>query len=175
MATTTTTSKNAAKKRRQRENRAANSLTSGAIVNPPIIISPNASATTATITNDPEHPDKEIEDLWRLAAQRAARKAWQRNYVEKQARLKAAATPQPPGNLWTDLCQEAENNYLKQQLRTAPIAVYTIVEPTAATTIPPTTQTDAATVPAWLADDDCDTVAKVKARLLGMEQNWAES
>ena len=49
---------------------AANSLTSGAIanINPPIIISLRAPATTATITNDPEHPNKEIEDLWGLAA-----------------------------------------------------------------------------------------------------------
>ena len=67
----TTTSKNAAKKRRQRENRAAANFTIPATIdmNPPAIIAPNASDTTTAIIDSSKYPDKEIEDLWRLAAQ----------------------------------------------------------------------------------------------------------
>jgi len=83
--------------------------------------------------------------------------------------------PVPAPNSSINVRQETDNYYCKLQLRTAPIAVCAIVEPTAATNIPTPTHTDPATVPAWLANDDCDTVAKVEARLLRMEQYWAES
>ena len=156
-------SKNAAKKRRQREN-CANSATPAIIADTstPAIIAPNTSDATTAATDTSEYPDKEIVDLWRLAAVRAARKAWQRNYVEKQARLKAEATPQPLWNIWSDLRQTAENYYHKQLFRTAPIAVYAIVEPTTATSPTPT-------------EDDMNTVKKVDAELLRMEKNWAET
>ena len=156
-------SKNAAKKRRQRENR-ANSATPAIIADTsmPAIIAPNTSDATTAATDTSEYPDKKIVDLWRLAAVRAARKAWQRNYVEKQAWLKAEATPQPLWNIWSDLRQTAENYYHKQLFRTAPIAVYAIVEPTTATSPTPT-------------EDDMNTVEKVDAELLRMEKNWAET
>ena len=50
-----------------------------------------------------------------------------------------------------------------------------IVEPTAATDIPPPVQTDPGTVPVWITNDDCDTVMKVEAKLLCMQEYWAES
>ena len=175
----TTTSKNAVKKRRQRENRAVANFTIPATIadtNPPAIIAPNISDTT--ITNNPQCPDKEIEDLYRLAARWAAKQAWQRKYIEKQAQLETTATPQPPWNIWTDLHQEAENYYCKQLFRTAPIAVHAIVEPNAtadiAFTIPTSTATDPATS-STLTDDDMDTVEKIEAKLAHMERDWAET
>ena len=86
-----------------------------------------------------------------------------------------AASAPPNWDQWCDVHQAAVNFYYKKLFGTAPIITNTIVEPTAATTIPPTMQTDPATVPTWLADDDCDTVAQVEARLLRMEQYWVES
>src|SRR5882762_5644571 len=139
----TTAAKKAAKKRRLREKRAAAHIPTAAedtaisnLSNPPAIISLNASDTATTAM---EYPDKAIKDLWRLVARRAAKQAWQDKYAKKQRRMIAASAP-------------------KQLLCTAPIAVYTIVEPTAAT---PPAKTDPATAPAWLVNvnDDCDTVA----------------
>ena len=74
-----------------------------------------------------------------------------------------------------DVRQAAVNFYYKQLYSTAPIAVNTIVKPTAATDIPPPMQTDPRTVPAWIVNDDCDTVTKVEAKLLRMQEYWAES
>jgi hypothetical protein len=161
-------SKNAAKKRRQRENRtAASSATPDTIAILPAIIAPNLSTATATVTNNPECPDKAIEDLWRKVAGRAAKKAWQDKYVKKQMRLRAEAQLATPSNAkpaaavqanpadsdtatlsanenaattllpvqfansLINIRQEVDNYYCKQLLRTAPIAVYTIVEPQA--------------------------------------------
>ena len=87
-------SKNAAKKWCQCENHAAaNSLilATTANTNPPAIISLNASTATTTMANNLECPNKAIKDLWRLVAKHAARKAWQCNYIEEQAWLKATA------------------------------------------------------------------------------------
>lgn len=110
----TPAAKKAAKKRRLRDKRAATNLPTPATIadtSQPAIIAPNESATTTTIIDNSECPDKEIEDLWRLVARRAAKKAWQRNYVEEQMRLRATATqsthedivptslPQPPHHL----------------------------------------------------------------------------
>ena len=119
------------------------------------------------------HPSEAIAQLWRLVARRAAKQAWQDDYVKEQ-RLIAACAP-PLWDLWGDVRQAADNYYYKHLFRTAPIAVYAIVEPTAATNNPPTMQTDTATVPAWIENDDCDTVAKVEAKLLRMQEHWAES
>jgi hypothetical protein len=77
---------------------------------------------------------------------------------------------QPPEPLWdslSDTHREAENYYCKQLLRTAPIATYLIVEP------PEYTET--VTPPAQSARDNGDTVEQVDAKLLRMEQHWAES
>ena len=86
-----------------------------------------------------------------------------------------SATSQP---LWNNfnVRQEAENYFHKQQLCTAPIATYSIVEPT--TTANPTTAPEyieTVTLPAQSARDDGNTVEQVDARLLRMEQYWAES
>jgi hypothetical protein len=143
-------SKNAAKKCRQREKRAAtNSATPTTVADtsPPAAITPNVSDTTTAATDDLEYPNKATEDLWRLVAQRAAKQAWQTKYAKKQRRLMATSAPPLWNDTWSDVCQVADNYYCKQLSHTAPIAVYTIVEPTAATTIPPTTQTDPTTVP----------------------------
>jgi hypothetical protein len=77
---------------------------------------------------------------------------------------------QPPEPLWdslSDTHREAENYYCKQLLRTAPIAAYLIVEP------PEYTKT--VTLPTQSAHDNGDTVEQVNAKLLRMEQHWAES
>jgi hypothetical protein len=77
---------------------------------------------------------------------------------------------QPPEPLWdslSDTHREAENYYCKQLLRTAPIAAYLIVEP------PEYTET--VTLPTQSAHDNGDTVEQVNAKLLRMEQHWAES
>ena len=77
---------------------------------------------------------------------------------------------QPPEPLWdslSDTHREVENYYCKQLLRTAPIAAYLIVEP------PEYTET--VTPPAQSARDNGDTVEQVDAKLLRMEQHWAES
>ena len=84
----------AAKKRRLREKRAAAHIPTPvtiAGVNPPVIIAPNASTATTTATNDSECPNKDIEDLWRKVARRAARKAWQNEYYKEQMQLRAEA------------------------------------------------------------------------------------
>jgi hypothetical protein len=57
---------------------------------------------------------------------------------------------------------------------TATATTATITAPANAT-IPPTTQTDPAMVPTWIANDNCDTFAKVKSKLLRMQEYWAES
>ena len=174
----TTTSKNAAKKCRQCENRAAANFTIPATIdtNPPAIIAPNVSDTT--ITNNPQRPDKEIEDLYRLAARRAAKQAWQRKYIEKQAQLETTATPQPPWNIWTNLYLLVDNYHCKQLFCAAPITVHMIVEPNATTdivfTILTPTDTDPATS-STLTDDDMDTVEKIDAKLTHMEQDWAKT
>ena len=86
------------------------------------------------------------------------------------------ATSAPPNwDQWGDVCQAAVNFYYKQLFSTAPIAVNVIVEPIAATDIPPPAQTDPGTVPTWIANDNCDTVMKVEAKLLRMQEYWAES
>ena len=177
LVTTTTTSKNAAKKCRQRKNRAAaNSATPVTIADtsPPAVITPNGSETATAATDDSEYPNKAIKDLWRLVAQRAAKQAWQTKYAEKQRRLMAASAP-PNWDQWGDVHQSAVNFYYKQLYSTAPIAINAIVKPTAATDIPPPMQTDPGTVPAWITNDDCDTVTKVEAKLLCMQEYWAES
>jgi hypothetical protein len=147
-------SKNAAKKRRQREKRAAtNSATPATVADTssPAVITPNASDTTTTAAaDDSEYPDKAIEDLWRLVARRAAKQAWQTKYTKKQRRLIAASAP-PGWDQWGDVHQAAVNFYHKQLFSTAPITVNAIVEPTAATNIPPPAQTDPGTVPTWIA------------------------
>ena len=173
----TSLSKNAAKKRRQRENCAtANSAAPATIADtsPPTVITPNASDTTTAATDNSEYPDKATEDLWRLVARRAAKQGWQTKYAEKQRQLMAASAP-PNWDQWGDVRQVAVNFYYKQLYSTAPIAVNTIVKPTAATDIPPPMQTDPRTVPAWIVNDDCDTVTKVEAKLLRMQEYWAES
>jgi hypothetical protein len=103
------------------------------------------------------------------------KQAWQTKYAKKQRQLMAASAPPLWNDIWSDARQVAENYYIKHLFCTAPITVYAIVEPTAATNNPLTMQTDTATVLAWLANDHCNTVAKVEARLLRMEWNWAES
>jgi hypothetical protein len=92
--------------------------------------------------------------------------------VSKNATITLFLVPAPNSSI--NIHQEMDNYYCKLQLRTAPITVYPIVEPTAATNIPTPTHTDPATVPAWLANNNCDMVTKVEARLLRMEQYWAE-
>ena len=177
LVTTTTTSKNAAKKRRQRKNRAAaNSAApaTNADTNPPTVNTPNASDTTTPATDNSKYPDKATKDLWRLVARQAAKQAWQKKYAGKQRQLMAASTP-PNWDQWGDVHQTAVNFYYKQLYSTAPITVNAIFEPTAATDIPPPAQTDPRTVPAWIANDDCDTVTKVEAKLLRMQEYWAES
>ena len=171
----TSLSKNAAKKRRQRENRAAANSAAPATIadtSPPAVITPNGSETATAATDDLEYPNKAIKDLWRLVAQRAAKQAWQTKYAEKQRQLMAASAP-PNWDQWGDVRQAADNYYCKQLFRTAPITVYAIVEPNATsnTAVPAVL----ATVPTWLANDDCDTVAKVEAKLLRMQEYWAES
>jgi hypothetical protein len=179
-------SKNAAKKRRQREKRAAtNSATPATVADtsPPAVITPNASDTTIAATDDSEYPDKATKDLWWSVARRAAKQAWQNKYAIKQRRLMAASAPPLWNDTWSDARQVAENYYIKHLFRTAPIAVYAIVEPTTTanhtTSAPPLTpaliltpmHTDTATSPA----KDCDTVEKVDVKLLRMQEYWAES
>ena len=91
------------------------------------------SDTTTATTNNLEYPEKAIKQLWRLVAQKATKQVWQCNYIKEQRRLKAAATPQLLWDIWSDLCQTAENYYYKQLFHTAPITVYMIIKPTAAT------------------------------------------
>lgn len=151
---------------------AANSPTPVTIpdMNPPTIIAPNASDTTTTVMDNSACPNKDIEDLWRLVAQRAAKKAWQCNYIEEQMRLKAAAmqstykdiVPTPlsqPSHLPAP--NSTENYFHKQQLCTAPIAVNMIIEP-----LVPTSS-------ALRITNDDNTVKKVDPKLLRMEQYWA--
>jgi hypothetical protein len=164
----TPTARKATKKRCLREKCAtAGTTTTENMPDPPTEPPP-----TATINSDNlEHPSEAIAQLWRLTARQAAK---QTKYAKKQRRLIAASAP-PGWDQWGDVRQAAVNFYHKQLFSTAPIAVNAIVEPTAATNIPPPAQTDPRTVPAWIANDDCDTVAKVEAKLLRMEQYWVES
>jgi hypothetical protein len=55
-----------------------------------------------------------------------------------------------------------ENYFHKQQSRTAPITIYTVVEPPAATSPAPT-------------EDNMNMVEKIDKQLACMEQDWAES
>jgi hypothetical protein len=170
---TTTMSKNAAKKRRQRENRAATSSQTPATTpdtSPPAIIVPNTSDATTAATDTSEYPDKEIEDLWRLVARRAAKQAWQDNYAREQ-RLIAACAP-PLWDSWSDVRQAAENYHLKQLHRTAPIAVHAFVEPPTIANLTP------ALIPTTCIDtapEDCETVEQIDAKLLRMQEQWAQS
>jgi hypothetical protein len=88
----------------------------------------------------------------------------------------AVADVKPP---WSDVHQVADSYYYKQPFRATPITVYAIVEPNTVANISDPisapTYTGPATVPAWLVNDDCDTVAKVNVKLLRMEQHWSES
>jgi hypothetical protein len=77
----------AAKKRCLREKRTATNLPTPVTItdaNLPAIIAPNTSDTTTTVMDNSARPNKDIEDPWRLVARRAAKKAWQHNYVEEQ-------------------------------------------------------------------------------------------
>ena len=68
---TTIISKNAAKKNCQRVNHATANLTTPTTIadkKPPVIITLNAPTATSTATENPEYPNKAIEDLWRLVA-----------------------------------------------------------------------------------------------------------
>jgi hypothetical protein len=110
MDTITGISKNTVKKCRQRENCAATNLQTPAPtpdLSPPTIITPNASETTTAATDNLEYPNKAIKDLWRLAAQQAAKQAWQDKYIQEQ-RLIATCAP-PLWDLWGDICQAADN------------------------------------------------------------------
>ena len=89
-----------------------------------------------------------------------------------------SAPSQPALLLWDSLsnvCQEAGNHFHKQQLRTAPITIYPIVEPTTTANQSAPEYTETITLPAQLARDNGDTVEQVDAKLLRMEQYWAES
>ena len=89
-----------------------------------------------------------------------------------------SAPLQPTLPLWDSLSnvrQEAENYFHKQQLRTAPITTYPIVEPTTTTNRSTPKYTETVTLPAQPARDNGDTVEQVDAKLLRMEQYWAES
>jgi hypothetical protein len=80
-----------------------------------------------------------------------------------------------PWDSSSDTRQEAGNYYLKQQLRTAPIAVYAIVEPNTATHISiPNPMQNPATSSAS-AYDDMDSIEKIDAELARMERDWAEN
>jgi hypothetical protein len=84
-----------------------------------------------------------------------------------------SAPLQPALPLWDSLSnvrQEAENYFHKQQLRTAPIATYPIVEPTTAANNP----VPAHTITCTSAAEDCDTVEKLDTKLLRMQEYWAE-
>ena len=188
----------AAKKRRLREKRAAANLPTPVTIadmNPLAITAPNENLTATDIAEHSERPNKAIEDLWRLVAKRAARKAWQNEYVREQRRLRAdaelatpfnanpasepnpveseTAKPQPLWDIWSDVRQVTEHYYYKKLFRAAPIAVHAIVEPNATSNI--AAPAVLATVPIWLSYDGCDTVTQVEAKLLQMEQYWAES
>jgi len=89
-----------------------------------------------------------------------------------------SAPSQPALLLWDSLsnvCQEAGNHFHKQQLRTAPIAIYPIVEPTTTANQSAPEYTETVTLPAQSARDNGDTVEQVDAKLLCMEQYWAKS
>jgi hypothetical protein len=89
-----------------------------------------------------------------------------------------SALSQPALPLWDSLSnvrQEAENYFHKQQLRTARIAIYLIVEPTTTANQTAPEYTETVTLPAQSARDNGDTVEQVDAKLLRMEQCWAES
>jgi len=68
-----------------------------------------------------------------------------------------------------------ENYYRKQQLRTAPIATYSIIKPITITNTSTPEYTETVTLPAQSVSDNGDTVKQVNAKLLRMEQHWAES
>ena len=89
-----------------------------------------------------------------------------------------SAPLQPALPLWDSLSnvrQEAENYFHKQQLHAAPIATYPIVEPTTTANQPAPEYTETVTLPAQPVRDNGDTVEQVDAKLLRMEQHWAES
>jgi hypothetical protein len=71
--------------------------------------------------------------------------------------------------------QEVEIYVHKQQLRIAPIAIYPTVEPTTTTNQSAPEYTETVTLPAQSVRDNGDTVEQVDAKLLRMEQYWAES
>jgi hypothetical protein len=74
-------SKKAAKKHCLHEKRAAaNTITTADMLDSPTEPPP----IMAIETNDLAYPTEAIKDLWSLVAQRAARKAWQCNYIEEQ-------------------------------------------------------------------------------------------
>ena len=80
--------------------------------------------------------------------------------------------------LWdslSDTHQEAENYYCKQQLCTALIATYLIVEITTTTNQSAPEYTKTITPPTQSACDNSDTVEQVDTKFLHIEQHWAES
>ena len=85
-----------------------------------------------------------------------------------------SAPLQPALPLWDSLSnvrQEVENYFHKQQLHAAPIATYPIVEPTTTANQPAPEYTETVTLPAQPARDNGDTVEQVDAKLLRMEPN----
>ena len=134
--------KKAAKKRRLREKRAAAHIPTPA----------DDTATLNSIAIDPSAAKSTNTDHFGHSVSTATLN------TSENVTPTPSLPPVTPWDSLSDTCQEAGNYYLKQQPRTAPIAVYVIVEP-------PTTS----------ARDDGDTVEQVDARLLRMEQYWAES
>ena len=96
--------------------------------------------------------------------------ASEQNPVESET-----ATLQPLWNIWSDVRQVVEIFYYKQLYRTAPITVYAIVEPNAATPIPIPDPTQNPATSSASAYDDMDSIEKINAELARMERDWAET
>ena len=89
-----------------------------------------------------------------------------------------SALLQPALPLWDSLSnvrQEVENYFHKQQLLTALIATYPIVGPTTTANQSAPEYTKAITLPTQSARDNSDMVEQVDAKLLRLEQYWAKS
>ena len=105
-----------------------------------------------------------------LATPANVKPASEQNPVESET-----ATLQPLWNIWSDVCQIAENHYYKQLYRTAPITIYAIVKPNTATPIPIPNPTQNPATSSTGAYDDMDSIEKINAELAHMERDWAKT